>query len=331
MADFNEKIINWSAQEGGNEFVNINELLRYLGDHLYHDYEPALGPFPKYYSRLQSWVDNVSDETDQKNLLRIASLIFYVGREEFNSLYRTAYQTHIIRWIIEQENIKLNDPKAMEKIIEAIGSVWFCPVTDSLRINQFYHVNQIHNVVHKYRPDWKSLKRFGDKNLIKDYLKKEKVKYLVLLEDFVGSATQSWRALEFACEIQPEVKVLFVPLIICKLGLKNISDELKKQKNFTIQPVLLLPGEGFIAKDKEKDEITSAEIIRKTINKAIPFYKQKVNGTEIDKKFGFEDMGCLLVMHSNTPTNSLPVIYYNTNNWSALFSRQYREKSWTEK
>jgi len=325
MESHTEKIIRWSSEEGGNEYVSINELLEYLGNNLYYDYEPSFGPYPDYYSRLKSWIENVPDEKDQQILLKLAKRIFYVGREEFGSLYRSAFNNHIVRWLAEQ-NIKfLDDPDSITKLKKAIARCWFCPVTDSLRINQFYHINQIKEAHHDYRPDWKSLKKFGDKEKIKKYIGDNKIEYLVLLEDFVGSATQSWEPLVYASELIDELKVLFVPLIICPLGITKITDELKKKSNFSMRPVLTLSQDGFITKEALTGEDKESKQFRNLINDAAPFYQFKNDIL----KFGFEEMGCLIVMYTNTPTNSLPIIHYESEpTWSPLFKRHHRAKLW---
>ena len=274
MKQHNEKIVRWSAQENGGDYIAINTFLEYLGQNLYYDYEPSIGPFPDYYSRLIKWLENVEDEKDQQNLLRIANLIFYVGREEFNSLYRTAYQTNFIRWIIEMEGLSLNDPQIIKKIEAAKEAAWFCPVTDSLRINQFYHLNQI-QAVHEFRPDWRSLREFGDPEKIKKYIKENNIKYIILLEDFVGSGTQSWKSIKFACELDPQIKILLLPLIICPQGIKKITDEVGNMENFNLSPVLVLSESAFIAKENTDGEDALITVFREIINQAEPKYVQK--------------------------------------------------------
>jgi len=325
MESYSEKIIRWASQDGGNEYVSINTLLEYLGSNLYHDYEPSFGPYPDYYSRLKTWVENLPTDLEQQTLLKLAQHIFYVGREEFNSLYRSAFNTHIIRWLIEQELTSIDDLDSIKKIKSAISKCWFCPVTDSLRINQFYHINQITEAHHEYRPDWRSLRKFGDCEKIKKYIADNKIKYIVLLEDFVGSATQSWKPLKFASELSDDLKVLFIPLVICPVGIERIDKELSEKKNFFMRPVLVLSQDGFISKDAIEGESDKIAQFRNLITTAEPFYKFKENV----HKFGFEDMGCLIVMYTNTPTNSLPLIHYESiDSWSPLFKRHHRAKLW---
>ncbi|WP_127125071.1 phosphoribosyltransferase-like protein [Pseudoflavitalea rhizosphaerae] len=318
MSNLNEALIRWSTEEDGNELIAINNLLEYLGENLYHDYEPASGPALEYYARLKKWVFNISDDASQQNLLRIAQRIFYVGREEFGSLYRTAFNSIVTRWIVDQENISLFDTDWESRIAGGINYSWFCPVTDSMRISQFYHVNNISST-HEYRPDWRSLHRFGDPDKIKSYIKKRKIKYIVLLEDFVGSATQSFDSIKFACGIDDNVKVLFIPLIICKSGIKRIMDGTSEFDHFTMTPVMVLEDSCFVTKNPIAGEDNRNSDFRNLIQSSVPEYK--------GQKFGFDETGSLLVMYTNTPNNTLPIIHYEADQvWTPLFNRHHRSK-----
>lgn len=318
MSNLNDLVTKWSALENGSEFIAINDLLEFLGNNLYHDYEPTTGAFPDYYSRLRKWIHNVTIERDQQNLLRLAKKIFYVGREEFAALYRSAYNNIIARWIFDQENIDLYDESAYQKLQIALNGAWFCPVTDSMRINQFYHINQV-SAKHEFRPDWRSLKKFGDIEKIKSYTIANGIKYIILLEDFVGSAKQSNGAVKFACQISEDIKVLFVPLIIYNKGFENIQKVTSGFQNFTMSPVMLIGQDGLISKDLTPSEDAIISDFRKIIEGSEPMHK--------GFKYGYEDMGCLLVMYTNTPNNSLPLIYYeDKGKWSPLFNRHNRSK-----
>lgn len=318
MDKLDEALIKWASEDDGNDYIAINRLLQFLGNNLYHDYEPASGSFPEYYSRLKNWIFNCNTDKEQQTLLRFAQRIFYVGREEFGSLYRSAYNNIITRWITDQENISAYDDDAVEKIYAGLDFAWFCPITDSMRINQFYHVNNV-TANHEFRPDWRSLRKFGDQVKIKEYISKSRIKYLVLLEDFVGSATQSWKPIKFACELDPELNVLFVPLIICKKGLAKINEEMKSFSNFTMNPVLIVGDGGFVTREVTIGEDARMPEFRSLIESSEPHYR--------NLKFGFEEMGCLLVMYTNTPTNSLPLIHYESNpSWTSLFKRHHRAK-----
>jgi len=326
MRSFNNKMIQWASGPNGLELLETKGLLQYLGENLYTDFEPAYGPYPDYFSRLEKWLENVSSDSDQQDLLRLAKRVFYVGREEFNSLYRTAFKTHYIRWAIDQEDICISASDAHEKILRALQSTWFCPVSDSLRINQFYHINDI-EVRHEFRPDWRSLKKFGDSKKIKQYIQDNDVKYLVLLEDFVGSGTQSSSPIKFAAELDPGIKVLFLPLIICPLGHHTITAKTNGLKNLTISPVLNLNDIAFVDPQNKVGEDPVLVSLRTIIKKNKPEYCDRNTPIGSGQKYGYKEMGCLLVMHTNVPNNSLPLIYYEAkNDWNPLFRRHHRSK-----
>jgi hypothetical protein len=116
----------------------VNEQIDQLEVELYSEYEPTKGPYPDFWNRLEKWVDNAKTETDQQNLFRLMRHVFFVGPRELDSLYRVAFNSHVARWLIEKKNIKLDDPDASEKLRDAVRHTWFCPLTDSMRINAFY-------------------------------------------------------------------------------------------------------------------------------------------------------------------------------------------------
>ena len=119
------------------------------------------------------------------------NIYFFAGPEEIYELYRCAYQ-ETKKWIMELASI---DPFGTNgKINRELKKVWFCALTDSLRINSFLHV--VGSKGKRYRPDWLSLSEFGNGQKIRTYIRNEKIEYLVLLEDFVGSGKQAARIVQ---------------------------------------------------------------------------------------------------------------------------------------
>ncbi len=318
-----QKVLKWSREVDGDKYVQINSLLKYLGDNLFHDYEPLLGPYPDFSYRLEKWIENVSDEEGQKILLIIAKKIFYVGREEFTSLLSTAYNSLTKRWLFDKLNVCFEDFDPVN-LNEAIDSTWFCPITDSFRINQFYHINKIPSN-NSFRPEWRSLKKFGDSTYIQKYINDEKIKYLVLLEDFVGSGTQALPTLEYAAINFPNLNILFIPMIICPKGTEKIKEEMNKYSNFEMLSVISLKESDLINEDIV--DTSEKRILCQFIIKSFSKVKgsKKRNDIKKLKPFGFKNTGGLTVMYTNTPNNSLPVIFVQTDTWTALFERHSRD------
>jgi len=320
----NEKIIRWSESDENNKYIILNHLLEYLGENLFYDYESSSGPYHDFTARLEIWLENVVDEEDQKVLFQLTEKIFYVGREEFKSLYKVAFNSISKRWLFDVLKIKVENANFNKLINEAINATWFCPVTDSFRINQFYHVNQISSK-HTFRPDWRSLKKFGSEEKIKEYININNVKYIVLLEDFVGTGTQALPALKFASTIDCEIKVLFVPLILCPNGYSFLKEKMNEYDNFTLQPVIQLKEGDLVNKGTEKslgiNDLT--ELIERVFNKVIG----KLDTAEIKKigPYGYKNTGGLTVMYGNAPNNSLPLMLVESDTWNPLFKRHSRD------
>ena len=204
----------WATEEGGTVHLARHTLLEYLSRHHFRDYEPSLAPPQPFLSRLWDWRTSVQDDATRRQLFGLIDRVVYYNQSQFHSLYRTAYSSRIRPWVLSQTGTSLDDPSLDEVLEESIGRTWFRPVTDSMRINAFYHANRLPSV--QYRPDWNSLSKFGDKGKLEAYVGADK-KYerLVLLEDFVGSGNQMSTAVRFAATLASQPAILLVPLLSC--------------------------------------------------------------------------------------------------------------------
>jgi hypothetical protein len=277
---------------------------------------------------LNEWIENLSSDKDQKILFELVPHIFYIGREELNLLYREAYITHFARWLIDISNIDLASKNIESLLNEKISETWFCPLTDSFRINQFYHLNSI-PAKNDLRPDWRSLRYFSDIVKINKYLTDNNLKQIVLLEDFVGNGGQVSKAVAFAAENFPDIPILILPLIICPEGIKNSNKFVSKYPNVKISPVMELSEKIFIKKNIAENE---TDFFKALANLAIDSYPKVSNSTKVPDgtdpdpygPFGWRNTGGMVVMHTNTPNNSLPLIHFESESWTPLFKRHKR-------
>jgi hypothetical protein len=178
-------------------------------------------------------------------------------------------------------------------------------------------VNNITSV-HEFRPDWRSLKKFGSEEKISNYIKANNVRQLVLLEDFVGTGTQVFHPIKYCVE-HFGLKVLFVPLIICDPGCEKMKE--MKDPNFTFKPVIHISKEYLVNRlgfttGSLNDFIGLSERLYQVV--------MGTNDKTKIKSFGYGDTGGLTVMYSNTPNNSLPLIHVESNSWHPLFRRHSR-------
>lgn len=319
-----ERIYLWQLNASdGEEFQQISERLYALADALYSTYEPTIGPFSEYWQRLEAWIENVDTEEDQKLLFRLAAEVFFVGARELDSLYRVAFNANITQWLIDQLNCTLDDPELHSKVSKALERTWFCPITDSMRINAFYHLNHISG--RDYRPDWRSLARFGDPVSLCDYLR-QNIDRVVLLEDFVGSGSQIEAAVKFLRELPHRPQTLLVPLIICPAGLTAAKTWQFENPALKVAPVMRLGARDFLTDKPVANEPGTLARFRKLVEDTFP---QVLNGadpiaTKTYTPYGFWKTGSLVVLATNCPDNTLPLLHHRSATWNPLFPRASR-------
>jgi len=314
--------------------LRINSLEKWL----YKTYEPNKFGDGDFQQRLVKWLENVQNDSDKKTLFRLLPNLFYVGPVEFEELYRCAYQGPISRWLIDEENIDICAPDAQERLVEAASKTWFCPVSDSFRINAFFHINNL-TAGANLRPDWRSMHELGDGYKLNEYCVGKQITRLVLLEDFVGGGSQAIEAVRFAATHIRGLQVLFVPLIICPDGAKRLRIAEKelcvgRAKSIRYEAVTELPQNAFLTRTQSPFGLANsyADDIRSLV---LDTYS-KVGGGMLpgsDKPydpFGFppgKPTGGMVVMYSNTPDNTLPIIHWRPKNkaWNPIFPRHSRD------
>jgi hypothetical protein len=201
-----------------------------------------------------------------------------------------------------------------------------------MSISDFHHANQIGGV--DYRPDFRSLIQFGnDKQKIADFMQNHRdatdiirpLKRIVLLEDFVGWGTQVIKPLQFAASLPGNIPILLVPLIICPDGVNTSKNEIAKHAHLSYGPIVELEKDLFINNDTSKFlgplEKGIKDIVESTYHLVIG---NNASAPRPYSKFGFKEMGATVVMYSNTPANTLPIIQHESNTWHALFPRSAR-------
>lgn len=290
-------------------------MIEFLSKKVFNDYEPS--QFHPFRQRLLDWLNNVDSVEDQQQLLALLLDTFFVGRREFEALYRTVYHGNLYRWMLEDENVDVFSDQLEKVVSSRINKAWICPISDSLRINSFLKVNNLKSL--EKRPDWRSLEQFGDPEKIKGYAKAKKIRDLVLLEDFVGSGTQAKNAIKFAASTLPDVRILLCPLIVCPKGDDVLIELVKSYSNVTYDPALVLPSSAFHShKDFEDGNASETE-------KFICSLRGKLNISTDKAMFGFKQTGAKVVMFSNCPNNTIPVFHHESDAWKPLFPRVNRQ------
>ena len=295
----------------------ISDQIDYLNIKLYQDYEPAIGPKPNFDQRLIDWIENIQEEEDKKLLFRLIPRLFYVGKKEFDTLYRIAFSSVGMRWLIEVNNLSF-DNNLQKNLNDSVNQTWFCPITDSMRINQFYHLNGIKGA--DKRPEWRSLSEFGSTEKLNAYIEKKGFRQIVLLEDFVGSGNQINNPIRYAAKTFPNISFLLVPIIMCPKA-KEVMEQIESDcKNVRVRPVIELDPDQFIREKREENE---SEFNKKVFDLSNAIHPRMRKAGLRSPALGFRRIGGLVVLHTNTPNNSLPLVW-SSDDWSPLFNRHVR-------
>lgn len=322
---------------GDNNLSTLRLRICSLENWLYHTYEPDKFGGEDFEDRLANWLDNVEDEEDKKTLFKLITEIFYIGPTEFEELYRCAYQGPVARWLTDMDGIDICATDAQEKLKNSANNTWFCPISDSFRINAFFHINNLAAGA-SLRPDWRSLRTMGDISKIQSYYRAAGITKLVLLEDFVGGGSQAGEAIAFVTHNFCDLEILFVPLIICPSGatlFRDYEEQVKKliPKHFKFEPVMELPPDAFLT--QTTSPFTNKEYTHSVHELLRTTYPAVSGGVALGTNkpytpYGYPPdcpTGGMVVMYSNTPDNTLPIIHWRpkSDSWKPLFPRHSRD------
>ena len=319
-----ELVDNWTQKSD----VDLNlhsklDLLTMLGDFLYSEYQP-FPEKPKYIDRLFLWIDGAHTIRDKKVLFELASWILFVGSKEMISLYRSSFSDIVTRWIIDQADIDITSVDASSEIDKYLKQTFFGSIA-GMDLGTYCRVNEI--VGQSYRPDFRehSDPELGDPNRFGDYLRTKGYKYIVAVEDYVGSGSQMTEASKLLINLTA-FPTLLCPMIVAPGGF-NVGKQLSNNPHidfiprFSISPEMVVSN---VAQSglKESKFITN---LRKTISSLWGPVQGKTPTQNLFGPFGFQKTGSLLMTYLNCPDNVPPIVHHKSDEWDPLFRRASRE------
>jgi hypothetical protein len=321
-----QRIRRWySDLDDGQEIQDVNVLVMQLAEELFRTYEPTQGAHPSFWERLDQWINHNLNEEQQKLLFRMIPYIFYVGPQEIDSLHRVAFNGAVGRWLIDDVGLRFDETDIERKLRDAVGETWFCPITDSFRINAFYHLNNIAG--RDLRPDWRSLTHFTKPQEVLDFVQKQGIKRIVLLEDFVGSGSQISDAVVFAASLSSTLPILVVPLIICEAGIQFGTRIEQSFPHVRFIPVLPVLNHDCLQETPFPGEPPLYAAFRAVVRDSFSRVSDglsPVDTTKVSGPFGFANTGSMVVLWTNCPDNTLPLIHQKSRGWDPLFPRASR-------
>jgi hypothetical protein len=321
-----ERIHEWYGDAvDGQAVQEVLVLVQQLADELFSQYEPTTGPHPNFWQRLDRWLSTELPTEQQKTLFKFIPYLFFVGNCELNSLYRVAFNGPVARWLIDQLGLRFDEPALEQRLRDALATTLFCPITDSMRINAFYHLNNIAG--HNFRPDWHSLAEMQAQQQVLEIIANYGIQRIVLLEDFVGTGSQIRPAAEFAGALPTQIPVLLVPLIACPDGVAVGQGFERRFAHLRFSPVLTLDAASFLKDVPTAGEPDLFPLVRTVADDT---YARIIDGLSEDElaklygPFGFRGTGGLIILWTNCPDNTLPLIHQGSRSWKPLFPRASR-------
>lgn len=331
------------GNEGSRErkpktFQSILESLEFAEKEWLTSYLPTQsGPQPsEFFDRLLLWLRNSGvDDEDSPLLFEFASQLLFFSAEDFQALYRNAYTGPITRWIASETAMRIDAPNWEHELAQQRDRrTWYCPVTDSMDIAGFYHLNQLSGISH--RPGFRSLLRFkAEGGALAQYMQDAQLDRLVLLEDFVGTGSQTSKTVRWALESLGK-PVLFVPLIIAPDGLRRlrkIEAELGREK-LQVAPIIELEPSDFVGPAKQQNAplFSAVRALAEKVHAEVRGASPDDSGQPPYSFLGFKRpkddcAGATVVMHSNCPNNTIPLVHHHgpKTQWKPLFPRVERE------
>lgn len=325
-------VSTWDAALGSDpELRRIEQLLDFLSQELYGDYEPY-AEWPVFMERLGAWVQNVDNEAHQQTLFRMVPWLLFFGKEDMKTMYRAAFAGPITQWIIEKAAIPLGTADLDTRFDAAVAETWFGSMA-GMDIGSFMRLNGISE--QNLRPEFRVLSHLGDPQRIRDHLRTPDAirpngyRRIVVVEDVVGSGRQMKDAVRILDELT-EFEVLLCPIIVAKAGCE--TGEMITQKNakhMTFSPHYRIPEAATLEPvPTSAEEPTHFNAARELVNQTWDRLKLP---KQYDKPFGIGNLGLLVLTYLNCPNNVPPLFHRMTEptesslGWFPLFPRVVRE------
>lgn len=342
--ELRNKVTQWDSLTCGNLapafYQNILHTLDYYSREEWSNFLPIENSnySKNFIQRLAKWVGNVTNEDDQKLIFEYALQISFFSLKDFYSLYLTAFNRIATEWLTRINNLNLTSGVSNYQNnlkYQLFKKTWFCPVTDSMNINEFYKINQISGIGEKppFLTLYKQSHNNGNHNpsieqywlnyMLNPDQNQTSLEHIVLLEDFVGSGNQCKPALEWALN-KFKKPILFIPLILCPNGSESLKSlETKYAGQLTVKPTIQLSRCDLLGPERKGHASNWNKAIE--MESLVNRIQQTINFKYAP--FGYESTGCGISHYKNTPDNSLPLIHDNgySNLWSPLFPRVMRD------
>lgn len=156
-------------------------------------------------------------------------------------------------------------------------------------------------------------------NAIKDW-QWSHVENIVFIDDFSGTGQSFIKELQKSEDRYCGKNICFITICIMEDAIQKIKDYSQK-KNINIVPIYSYMQKKTFTRDLFKDNMNAKNLLL-MLTAYLKIPKQ-------ESPLGFNESESLVAFHNNTPNNTLPVIRYDTKEYTSLFPRRHdRKPSW---
>ncbi len=314
-------VSEWTSGTTGQDYSTTRDLILFLAEQLYSQFQPDASK-PLFMERLASWLGNVDSTEDKQRLFDFVPWLLFVGQKELESMYVSAFQGPIARWIIDDAGIDVSAESFAQNFRNAVACTFFGSIA-GMDLPGFLRINVIQG--QSIRPDFRQLSRVGNRaDLLTETSAYDRV---VAVEDMVATGTQMSEAVPALQWFSPK-PVLFCPFIMAPQAWGLFETDIKSQSendHMSLSPLFVIPRNATLPAVLPFEH---PEPLRRLHQMAIAL-DTKVRGAKNDPQyygpFGCGDFGSLVLTYLNCPDNVPPLIHYTSESWNPLFPRNSRE------
>lgn len=345
------KVMSWSPEEIFNE----RPLLQALADYKYNEYH-QFSTGIRFIESLALWL-NQFETNEEKRIAYsfVKNNLIFISSEQLSHLVNIAFTDKIRPILINKSAYELRvNPYLVKRIVndaiykKNLRLTLFIGLSDGSRIDQLRRTSRLDNeqVCGTYDISDEKKSDFL-KELNKDF-SGSKFENVFLIDDFTGSGKSYFRFNESKGKILRFLKLNFESeeknslfeienlglhilfFIATKAALDSINEGMNEYKRIsklkfshTVDAVQLLDN---TIKDETLSNLKFIDLIQKYFDSTIIDDHYKKGKHEIPY-LGFDECGLPLILHHNTPNNSLPILWFPEDKiYRGLFPRISRHK-----
>ena len=291
-------------------------------------------------SSLDQWLNNFNENEFKVNLLYLLTHFVFFSKIQINemlkSLYRDLYRYPIISKIRHENNNTLDRNLIEDSFTKELSKTRFVSLggpseSSTHLLYPFGKINSIHKDL------------LITDNQMEDELKKDKnIENFIFMDDLAGSGTQAKLYLQpKLTELKknyPDLSYTYM-VLICTSGALHALSELKLFKEIKAVYSLDASFKAFNENSRFYADRDYLKHINLNLTKEYsekygePLYEEiwKLEGCDGTKaksmakrdRLGFKDGQLLIGFEHNTPSNTLPIIWFNEKSytWNPIFTR----------